>query len=275
MQYKRELDAALDAAERAGEIMDRYQENGVAVKDTKDSHLDIVTAADHECQDSIVEKLSEEFPQDGFIGEEDLEDSDSNRVWIIDPIDGTTNFQRGFPYYCTSIALRIDGEMTVGVVHSPESALGRTFAAVQDYGAFEIVDSERREISVSDKGSMKGAMTVVGEDEHAPRLQPLVQETQKQVLNSRGQLRHMVAGALDISMVAAGGFDACLHHCRIWDMAAASVILEEAGGKVDFHDREMDNMLETVSTNGKIQEEFVEIYEGAKHETGVWFSQQG
>lgn len=275
MQYKRELDAALEAAERAGEIMDRYQENGVDVKNTKDSHLDIVTAADHECQDTIVEKLSDEFPQDGFIGEEDLDDSDSNRVWIIDPIDGTTNFQRGFPYYCTSIALRIDGEMTVGVVHSPESSLDRTFAAVQDYGAFEIVDGERKKLSVSDHSSIKGAMVVVGEDEHAPALQPLVQETQKRVLNSGGQLRHMVAGALDISMVAAGVFDACLHHCRVWDMAAASVILREAGGKVDYHDREADNLLETVSTNGNVQEEFVEMYEGSKHETGVWFSQQG
>lgn len=274
MQYRRELTAALEAAERAGEIMDRFRANGVDVKNTKESHLDIVTAADHECQDSIVEKLSSELPDDGFIGEEDLDKSNSNRVWIIDPIDGTTNFQRGFQYFCTSIALQIDGEIAVGVVHSPESGINRTFAAVQDFGAFEIVDGEKREISVSDRSSLRDAMAVITEDEHLPRLQPLNREIQKRVLESGGQLRHMVAGALDISLVAAGVFDVTLQHCKIWDMAAASVILREAGGKVDVHERKADNYLETVASNGKIQGEFVEKYEGAKHETGIWFSQE-
>ncbi|MDY6766298.1 MAG: inositol monophosphatase family protein, partial [Candidatus Nanohaloarchaea archaeon] len=100
----------------------------------KSSYTDLVTEADHAVQETVVETIAAEFPGDGFLAEEDdLRPEGEDRVWVIDPIDGTTNFAHGFPYYCTSIALQVDGEPVVGVVNRPPQE--ELFTAVRGGGA--------------------------------------------------------------------------------------------------------------------------------------------
>ncbi|MFB6265945.1 MAG: inositol monophosphatase, partial [Candidatus Nanohaloarchaea archaeon] len=155
MAFERELEVAEEAARKAGEVMQRYREDGFSI-DRKDSYTDLVTEADREAQEVIVETIQEEFPEDGFLGEEnDLRPDGEDRVWVIDPVDGTTNFVHGFPYYGTSIALRVGDVSKAGVVYYP--SMDEMFSAVEDGGA----TVNGKEIQVSDVGELRDSLLFI------------------------------------------------------------------------------------------------------------------
>ena len=128
----RVLAAALEAARTAGGIALRYFRGDVRVMRKADRTP--VTQADHEAEVAIVDRLRREFPDIGFLGEEFGAQGGQSRRWIIDPIDGTKNFVRGIPYWATLLALEEDGEITLGIVHSP--ATGELFWARRGQGAW-------------------------------------------------------------------------------------------------------------------------------------------
>ncbi|MDY6766226.1 MAG: inositol monophosphatase family protein, partial [Candidatus Nanohaloarchaea archaeon] len=152
MAYERELAVAKEAARNAAAVMARHQRDGFSIE-RKSSYTDLVTAADREAQQVIVDTIQAEFPDDGFLGEEnDLRPDGEDRVWVIDPIDGTTNFAHGFPYYCTSIGLTVDGERTVGAVNVPPQ--DEMFTAVRGHGA----ELNGDPIETSDVDQLKDAL---------------------------------------------------------------------------------------------------------------------
>ena len=138
-RFSEELTVALEAAEKAGEIIDEYAAGKAKVEGQKSSGNDIFTEAELKCQEVIVETVTEAFPEDSFLAEEDLdynEENEDGRKWIVDPIDGTSNFQRGLEYFCTSIAFEVDGDKKLGVVYSPEKGISKLFFALKNRGAY-------------------------------------------------------------------------------------------------------------------------------------------
>lgn len=257
MSFEKELAVAKDAARKAGDIMERYRREGFEVE-RKNAYTDLVTGADRECQEVIVDTIREEFPDDGFLGEEDgLQPDGEERVWVIDPIDGTTNFVHGYPHYCTSIALQEDGESVVGVVYNP--ARDELFTAVRGDGA--ALNGEPISVSAVDK--MTDAMVVsrLLSYEKAEGMK----ETELQLLGVLNAIpvsfRRPGAAALDLSYVAAGRFDGhCITATHPWDIAAGSLMVEEAGGTTRVRESVFTG-LEIVDSNGKIQDELEEVFD--------------
>ncbi|QGA80564.1 myo-inositol-1(or 4)-monophosphatase [Candidatus Nanohalobium constans] len=158
-EFYRGLKVGFRAAEEAGKIIDSFAENGFQTESKEDGSK--VTEADKRAQERIVEVISEEFPDDGFLGEEDnLAPGKEDRVWVIDPVDGTFNFDRGFNHYCVSIALKIDHEAVLGVVYSPESSLEKSYLGVKGKGAFATESGldELTRISVSEHDSVEDSL---------------------------------------------------------------------------------------------------------------------
>lgn len=114
-KYFEELETGFRAAEEAVKIIDECAESGFDTEMKDDGSK--VTEADKKSQEKIVEIISEDFPDDGFLGEEeDLTPNGEDRVWVVDPVDGTFNFVHGFSHYCVSIALKVDGETVLGII---------------------------------------------------------------------------------------------------------------------------------------------------------------
>ncbi|MFB6201188.1 MAG: inositol monophosphatase [Halorhabdus sp.] len=254
-----ELRVAHRAALEAGEIAsERASEDlrAAAGTESKTNANDLVTAVDHACQDRIVATIKDRFPDDRIVAEEnDVNQTlDQGREWVVDPIDGTSNFATGFPYFCVSVAFRVDGEPRAGVVHSPDPALGRTWYAAAGDGAYLSTDDtlDGDPISVSDHETMHGA-TVFGrlsERERSRRATDTV--VALAILENGAKLRRLGATALNLSLIAEGCADGYIVlSTNDWDLAAGELILREAGGSVRV--RNGPDGRELVATNGRLQ----------------------
>ena len=231
-----ELAFALDLAERAGrQVMDRYER--LERIDYK-SARDVVTEADHLSEALIVEGIRAAWPRDGILTEEagSLEAVRSvkeplgpieapQRTWVIDPIDGTINYANGIPFFCVSLAMLIDGQPAVGVVHDP--ARGEFFSATIDSPA----RLDGREIHASEKERLTDfviSMSIRGR---------AVARRENAVRKAIRMSRNMGSAALALAYVANGRFDAMVQEGGLspWDVAAAGLIAERAGATVtDF-----------------------------------------
>lgn len=260
-EFHEELRAALKAAEEAGEIMDKFRGRSNQIQGREKEGLnDLVTDADLECQEKIVEVIETVFPEDGFKGEEDNLESkdDADRVWVIDPIDGTTNFSSGWTYFGTSIALKIDGEYKVGVVHSPDTGLGKTWCAIKDSGSYLLPDAQLkkgRRLKVSKRENIeKGYFTCFQSPDNDKRRE--IEQHLVAKLTSRDMnYRECASGALMLPEIAEGGLDARFDIVDEWDYAAASLILEEAGGEFEKLGRLFGKDV-VISTNSTIHQKF-------------------
>lgn len=257
MEFSDELNAAKEAAREAGEVMKRHRKEGFEVE-RKESRTDFVTEADRAAQRKIVETIEDKFPEDGFLGEEDgLKPDGEDRVWVIDPIDGTTNFVHGYPYYCVSIGLRVDGETAVGVVHAP--AVGETYHAVRGEGAF----CDEGAVSVSDVSDTKDALVSTGVYSWASEE---TNETQirlvRALVEAPVSFRFAGASALDYCHLARGFFDGKLQVlAKPWDVSAGTLIVEEAGGSVRKRESVVDGYIEVVASNNVLQKEFENVFD--------------
>ncbi|MFA9288842.1 MAG: inositol monophosphatase [Weeksellaceae bacterium] len=219
----------LKAAEEAGKNSLTYFRTDDIQTKLKVDHQDIVTVADVESQRIIVDILTKALIEDGvpeeeigFIGEEQLVKK-GKHTFIIDPIDGTSNFATGLDYYCVSIGYAVDEVLTAGVVYHP---ISRTFFyAEKGKGAYKRVDGDDMKLTVTDAPlSEKFLGTYLFEDDD------LVKAVMTLQSSARG-MRSLGAGALDICHVADNLFGVALYlYMRLWDIAAAAVIVTEAGG---------------------------------------------
>lgn len=247
---------AKDAVLRAGELIAR---NISQPKDvTRKGRIDLVTDTDMAVERSLKESLAAILPGALFLAEETsasqavLTDAGNDApVWIIDPVDGTTNFAHGFPFVCISLALWRGGRTEFGFVHAP--VLGETFSARRGAGAYL---GEKR-ISVSQTDALEDALAATGFpyaiDE---RIDQTMANLRRALLACQG-IRRPGSAALDLAYVACGRFDAFYETgLKPWDVAAGWLLVEEAGGLVSQFAgaRESYHLgAETIlATNGKL-----------------------
>lgn len=261
MDVSEELDVALQAAREAGSIAAAHADRDFrTAEDTesKDSANDLVTAVDRECEQRITDVIGDAFPDDRVVGEENSTDlTGEGREWIVDPIDGTSNFAIGYPYYCVSIALRIDGEGAVGVVHSPDTALGRTWYATAGGGAYRSDDHTLggEPIAVSEHDALAGSMVFARLSERSRAWLASDLAIATALFERESMVRRPGSTALNLCQIAEGGGDGyVVLSINDWDVAAGEVILEEAGGA--FRDRLMDHgSRQVIASNGHIQDD--------------------
>ncbi len=214
---------------------------------------DLVTEADLASQNAIIQAIQAKFPDHGILAEEngyDQMDAGDCR-WIIDPLDGTTNFTHQIPIFCISIAFAVNGKTRVGIVLNPVS--GELFTAAEGQGAA----LNGRPIKVSGQSDISESLLVTGFPyAFQAIIQPVMQRFQQCLLAARG-IRRLGSAALDLCYVACGRFEAFWEeNLHPWDTAAGTVIAEMAGGRVtDFsgHPFSIDKK-EILATNGHIHE---------------------
>jgi myo-inositol-1(or 4)-monophosphatase len=222
-----ELDVAREAAQAAGRILATYADKRPVHVDSKGAVINLVTEVDRACEDAIRAVLAQHTPDIPILGEEGGGQRLAGPLWVVDPLDGTTNFVHGFPFYSTSIALQIDGCSVAGVVLDP--IRGHEYAASRGHGATRNGVPMR----VSTITTLERALACTGFPydvaTHASRyLAPW-----KAVIERTGGIRRTGSAALDLSFTAAGALDVFWElHLALWDVAAGTLFVEEAGGIV-------------------------------------------
>jgi len=248
------LKTATEAATQAGMLLLRYARDGFRIKHK--SLIDLVTEADHAAEQCVIDVILANFPNHRILAEErgEIDRSPSPYRWIIDPLDGTTNFAHGFPAYCVSIGLEYKGECVLGVVYDPTR--DELFSAVRGGGA-RVND---RPIHVSRTPQLDQALLVTG-FAYDIRENPNnnLDHFTRFALRAQG-LRRTGSAALDLCYVAAGRFDGFWEvKLKPWDMAAGVVILQEAGGHITNLCGQSHSLYgqELVSSNGLIHDAMI------------------
>ena len=242
-----ELEAALSAARRAGEVLRAGfgAEHAITYK----GEVDLVTEVDEEAERVIREILLGAFPTYGMLAEEGGELAGEEDVrWIVDPLDGTTNYAHRLPIFCVSIALEISGEVVLGVVRDPIRE--ETFVAERGRGAS--LNSEP--IKVSDTEELIQALIATGFPYDRPKMLEALELFGRFAAITRG-MRRLGSTALDLCYVAAGRLEGYYERgIWAWDIAAGGLILEEAGGKVtDYRGGMLDlEGRQIVASNGAL-----------------------
>jgi myo-inositol-1(or 4)-monophosphatase len=218
-------------AGKAGEIQLKAQTEGFG-KESKTSQVDLVTDVDKRCEELIVSSLEREFPGFGILGEEGTDQSglpDSPYRWIIDPLDGTTNYVHNFPFYSVSIALFEHDEPSIGVVHW--TPFQRTYTAIADHGSY----LNGRRLRASNTASLSGALVATGVPyDRASSVENNVDYIGHIIPRVQG-LRRAGSVALDTSFVGEGVFDGYWElKIKLWDFAAGALIASEAGAKYAY-----------------------------------------
>jgi myo-inositol-1(or 4)-monophosphatase len=227
------LNTAVKAARRAAAIINRASFDIERVKVSQKSHNDFVTEVDRASEQAIIEVLKTAYPDHAILAEESGASNGhehAENLWIIDPLDGTTNFIHGFPQYCISIALQQRGQITQAVVYDPNR--NDLFTATKGAGAFL---NEKR-IRVSRRDKMSDSLIGTGFPfRSSDNLDEYVKMFRAITEKSAG-LRRPGAAALDLAYVAAGRLDGFFEKgLAPWDVAAGSLLVMEAGGIVgDF-----------------------------------------
>ena len=224
-------EVAQAAARAGGEVLRRYWGNLAPSEISEKGRNDFVSVADRASEKAVLSVILEEFPDDAVLGEEGGgREGSSGREWVIDPLDGTSNFVSGFPFWCVSVGVREGSRGLAGAVWDP--LRGEMFHAARGEGSFR--GDER--ISVSDRASARGAFLATGFPFRARDLiDPYLDLFRTLFLEARA-IRRAGAAALDLAYVAAGVFDGFFEfRLSPWDILAGAILVEEAGGRVaDF-----------------------------------------
>ena len=222
-----DLELATQAALEAGKLIRKNFGSDATVDEA--THHDIKLALDKESQDLITGILLGARPGDALYGEEGLAgNQDSERQWIVDPIDGTVNFFYGIPHFCVSIALRVAGEIVVGVIHDP--MVGETWTV--EKGGPALLNG--RPIQVSKRDNLAESILYVGCGKDEEALRTGIERFHRASLRAR-KMRMMGSAALGMAYIASGRIDGYIEsRISLWDIAAGQLLVETAGGKVDL-----------------------------------------
>ena len=247
------LNVAIDAARAAGALLLDFAHGDLATSE-KGMRGDLVTAADRASEKLIVERLRAATPHATILGEESgSTHGSSDERWIVDPLDGTTNYTHRYPIYCVSIGYEVAGEMVAGVVYAP--ALGELYAAERGGGT----TCNGIPVAVSDVATVADSLVCTGfkpadydrNGEYFARLSRVAQG-----------VRRDGAAALDLAFVAAGRFESFWEFdLAPWDIAAGSLLVREAGGRVTAIDGSSFSVAgnSTLATNGHVHDEMTAI----------------
>ncbi len=238
-------------------VGDRIMKSRRRVRVSYKGEVDLVTQYDREAQDMIVSAIEKTYPGYGVLSEEDVNTNAGCRArWIIDPLDGTTNFAHGLPIWAISIALETDKEIVLGVVHDPSR--NETFSAVRKRGA----RLNGRVIRVSATRKLDHSLLVTGFPYDIRRsADNNLRQFAAFAVRSRA-VRRLGSAALDLCYTACGRFDGYWEmKLSPWDQAAGSLIVREAGGRItDFAGKDFDIYGDQVlATNGLIHRSMMRV----------------
>ncbi|MBJ95293.1 MAG: inositol monophosphatase [Rickettsiales bacterium] len=224
--HNQDLEVAVEAAQAAASIHRAGHNQDLAVK-TKSNAIDLVTRVDTESEQAIREILGNRFPEDTILGEEQGQrQGSSSRRWIVDPLDGTLNYAHGFPWYCVSIALEVEGRTEVAVVL--DSAHNDLFTAQRGGGS----QLNGEPLQVSNCSVLSKAMLATGFPYKREWMMENVATFAHMMPRARA-IRRPGAAALDLACLAAGRLDGFWEiYLKPWDVAAGVLLVEEAGGIV-------------------------------------------
>ncbi len=253
IDLKQARDVGFSAIQKAADFLrDRF---GQAHSIKKKGAIDLVTEADEYAERLIIDTILAVYPDHSIIAEESGNvPAQSPCQWVIDPLDGTTNFAHNLPCFSISIAFAVNDETVFGVVENPVS--GERFWAIKGEGAF----LNGKEIRVSSTMSLSESLLVTGFPYDLKTIIDMLMARFKRCLEASQGIRRLGSAAIDLCYVACGRFDGFWEqNLHPWDTAAGALIVREAGGIVtDFSERpHLSNMKEILATNGRIHKELI------------------
>jgi myo-inositol-1(or 4)-monophosphatase len=249
------LETAIDLSRAAGDILNYYAGREKAVEFKGQANL--VTVADKKSEELIIGGILARYPSHSILAEESgLTQPGGSVRWIIDPLDGTTNFAHGYPFYCVSIGVEENGEIVCGAVYDP--VRDEMYSAARGAGAY--CNGER--IRVSNVDRLSQALLITGFPYNFREHLDTIIGQFRRFLAASQAVRRGGAAALDLCYVASGRLDGFWElNLQPWDTAAGRIILEEAGGKVsDFKGTPFSvYMKEILASNGRLHEEMINV----------------
>jgi myo-inositol-1(or 4)-monophosphatase len=257
-----QLDFAIELARAAGDVLKHYmsREKRVELK----GFANLVTIADKESEALIIGRIRDRYPNHAILAEESGASGSSDAAqgkWIIDPLDGTTNFAHQYPFFCVSIGFEREGEIQCGAVYDPWR--DELFTAERGHGAF----MNGHPLTVSDADMLRSALIMTGFPYgFREKIKTVVSQFEAFLRESQA-VRRGGSAALDLCYIAVGRVDGFWElDLHPWDTAAGIVILEEAGGRVtDFAGNPFSIYgSEILASNGQIHQEMVKVLKGAQ-----------
>ncbi len=226
------LNFAIETARDAGRVL--LEKFGRIDTITKKGDINLVTEADLASEALIIERIKSHFPRHSILAEEAgnavVIGDEGGHKWIIDPLDGTTNYAHGYPCFCVTMALENDGEIVIGVTYDPTR--DELFTAEKGKGAA----LNGKPMRVSSNDVLGNSLLVTGFPYDIKQREDFARHLTELLLNSRG-VRRDGSAALDMAYVACGRFDGFWEEgLNPWDVAAGKILIEEAGGTVSYYD---------------------------------------
>lgn len=253
MEASGALDVAVEAVRAAGAIQKaRY---GTALTVRHKGAVDLVTEVDLACEEAIRDILARRSPGTAILGEEGGKTGEGSRVWIVDPLDGTTNFAHGVPVFCATVALEEDGAVVAGATYDP--LRGELFTAQRGRGAF----LDGHPLRVSPQATLNDGLLATG-FAYTYRDDPRNFGAFADLTRASQGVRRLGSAALDLAYVAAGRFEAYWEaDLKPWDVAAGRLLVEEAGGVVTgFSGAPYDHYMPAVAaSNGLVHAALLDV----------------
>jgi len=250
------LNFAIETAREAGQIL--LERFGRKINVTLKGDINLVTEADLASEKHIIEKIRSHYPKHSILAEESGEaiiESASAWKWIIDPLDGTTNYAHGYPCFCVTLALEQNGEIVIGVTFDPTR--DELFAAEKGQGA----TLNNKPIRVSETEELEDALLVTGFPYDARERENFARHFTGFTYKSRG-IRRDGSAAIDMAYVACGRFDGFWEEgLHAWDVAAGVLLIEESGGRISYYDNSEFSIYKPpiCASNSLIHAEMLEV----------------
>ena len=221
------LNTAIEAAHKGGDLIMKYRDRVDSIPVERKARGDYASEVDKACEEVIRAELGRRYPDHEILGEEHGKSGDHENVWLIDPIDGTSNYLRGIPHYAISIALSVKGRIEHGVVYDP--ARDELFAASRGQGT----TLNNRRVRVSGRSTLSNAVLGAAFPFRSRRLMPAYMEMFDTLFEQCEDVRRAGAASLDLAYVASGRLDGYWELAlKPWDTAAGALLVQEAGGVV-------------------------------------------
>jgi myo-inositol-1(or 4)-monophosphatase len=246
--------SAIEIIKEAGQYIfnerKRFDQSSVQNKSARD----LVSYVDQTAERMIVEKLSVLLPEAGFITEEKTVDKTGDLNWVVDPLDGTTNYITGLPIYSTTLALVLGTEILLGITY--DIPAGRCYYATKQGGAF----CNGEKIKAKDNPSLEKALVIIGTPYNMGERNNSYFDFIKYVYDNALGIRITGSAAIDMAYVAAGCADAFIEfNLHPWDIAAGYLLVKEAGGYSCAFDGNENFMFPEIIASGNLQDEFLKL----------------
>ena len=253
------LNFAIQTAREAGHLLaERF---GRSIRISNKSELDLVTESDLASERLIIDRIKTYYPRHAILAEESGASAPADRErqsewrWIIDPLDGTTNYAHGYPCFCVSIGLELNGRMQIGVIFDP--LRDELFAAESGDG----VTLNGHRVKVSPTGNLNGALLCTGFPYDVRERGEFARHFANFIMNAQA-VRRDGSAALDLAYVACGRFDGFWEEgLHPWDVAAGVLMIEEAGGRVTHYDGSAFDIQSApiLASNGRIHDQMMRV----------------